>query len=489
MIRRGIGGGLRRSGAPSFLDGWNVERRCVMGAVIDEAAIGSVLEKAAEPGEGRLREVLDKALELKGLDYEDVVVLASVRDPEARERIFETAREVKERIYGKRLVLFAPLYISNLCANECLYCAFRARNKEVKRRALTQDEIRRETEILVQQGHKRVLLVAGESYPREGLDYVLKAIDTIYSVKIGNGNIRRINVNIAPLDVEEFKRLKDKGIGTYQLFQETYHRATYEKMHVAGPKRDYDWRITVMDRAFEAGIDDVGIGVLFGLYDWRFEILALMQHIRHLERRFGMGPHTISVPRLEPATGSEVSCQPPAPVDDDSFRLIVAILRLAVPYTGIIMSTRETAKMRRETFALGVSQISAGSRTNPGGYSSDEKEDEAQFSLGDHRPLDEVVRDVASMGYIPSFCTACYRLGRTGLDFMELAKPGQIKYKCDPNALSTFLEYLLDYASEETRRVGERLIEEKLAAMDEKAASRAGKLLEAVRSGKRDVFV
>jgi 2-iminoacetate synthase len=297
-----------------------------------------------------------------------------------------------------------------------------------------------------------------------------------------------VNVNVAPLTLDEFRALKERQIGTYQLFQETYHRDTYGSVHLGGKKRDYDWRVSAMDRAMEAGINDVGIGVLFGLFDWRFEILALMQHIRHLEQRYGVGPHTISVPRLEPATGSDVAMHPPHAVGDVDFRKIVAILRLAVPYTGIIMSTRESAHIRRETFALGVSQISAGSRTNPGGYKDGERDEDGQFCLGDHRGLDEVVRDVASLGYIPSFCTGCYRLGRTGADFMDLAKPGDIKQHCDPNGLSTFLEYLIDYASPETRAVGERCIADALAGMDEWPRERATQLMTQVQSGKRDVY-
>lgn len=435
-----------------------------------------------------VREVLAKARALQGLDLSDMATLAHISDPELLGELFDTATKVKESIYGKRLVLFAPLYISNLCRNECLYCAFRAKNKELKRRALTQEEIAAETEILINQGHKRVLLVAGEAYPGEGFSYILKSIKTVYSVKSGRGNIRRVNVNIAPLSVDEFVQLKGTGIGTFQLFQETYHRETYDRVHRGGKKRDYEWRITAMHRAMKAGIDDVGIGVLFGLADWRFEILALMQHIRHLEREFGVGPHTISVPRMEPASGSRLAEQPPKPVDDLDFRKIVAILRLAVPYTGIIMSTRETPAMRRETFALGVSQISAGSRTNPGGYSTDEDFYSEQFCLGDHRPLDEVVNDAASLGYIPSFCTACYRLGRTGRDFMDLAKPGDIKDHCNPNALSTFVEYLTDYAPEGTRRAGEEAIRSVLADMDERTQARSVTMIQEVRAGRRDVF-
>jgi 2-iminoacetate synthase len=459
------------------------------GFFIKEADINDILSRKTVRDAALVREVLDKARELKGLSMEDVAVLAPISDPELLNELFAAARFVKETIYGQRLVIFAPLYISNFCKNECTYCAFRARNTLIQRRALTQEEIAREIKILVDQGHKRVLLVAGESYPDEGFPYVLHAIDTIYGVKSANGEIRRVNVNIAPLTLGEFKELKEAKIGTYQLFQETYHGDTYRKVHLGGKKRDYDWRVTAMDRAMEAGINDVGIGVLFGLFDWRFEILAMMQHIRHLEAQFGVGPHTISVPRLEPATGSDVAAQPPFPVSDLDFRKIVAILRLAVPYTGIIMSTRETPNIRRETFALGVSQISAGSRTNPGGYFEEEDRPvDGQFSLGDHRSLDEVIRDVAALGYIPSFCTACYRLGRTGADFMDLAKPGEIKEHCDPNALSTFLEYLMDYATPETRQEGEVLIEHVLPTMNDKQRKISQKMLDRVRTGKRDVF-
>jgi 2-iminoacetate synthase len=460
-----------------------------MRPMIDEQRIQDTLARAvSHVSTGRIAGILAKARQAAGLDADEVATLACVHDPELLEVLFEAARSVKDTIYGRRLVLFAPLYISNLCANECLYCAFRARNTAVKRRALTLEEIDRETRVLTAQGHKRVLLVAGEAYPREGFDYIIRAIETVYAARSGRDEIRRVNVNVAPLSVEEFKRLRDAKIGTYQIFQETYHRETYARMHVAGKKRDYDWRITALDRAMEAGINDVGIGVLFGLYDWRFEILAMMQHIRHLEERFGVGPHTISVPRLEPATGSTVASAPPHPVSDDDFRKIIAILRLAVPYTGIILSTRETTAMRRACFSLGVSQISAGSRTNPGGYSTGEDDAAGQFSLGDHRPLDEVVRDIAELGYIPSFCTGCYRLGRTGADFMDLARPGDIKMHCDPNGLSTFTEYLMDYASSETRAVGERCIVQALDAMDPRARARSERLIARVRSGERDVY-
>jgi 2-iminoacetate synthase len=456
-------------------------------AFIDEPVIFKTLEHATTDA-ASVREVLAKARQLKGLAAADVAVLMSVSDPELLGELFAAAQHVKDTIYGRRLVLFAPLYVSNMCANECTYCAFRARNRAVVRRALSQDEIAEEVRILIDQGHKRTLLVAGESYPQEGFSYVLQCVDTIYAVTHGNGEIRRVNVNVAPLTHDEFRALSERQIGTYQLFQETYHRQTYSSVHLGGKKRDYDWRVTAMDRAMASGINDVGIGVLFGLYDWRFELLALLQHIRHLEGRFGIGPHTVSVPRLEPATGSDVALHPPHAVSDVDFRKLVATLRLAVPYTGIIMSTRESAHIRRETFALGVSQISAGSRTNPGGYADDERADASQFCLGDHRGLDEVVRDVASLGYIPSFCTGCYRLGRTGQDFMDLAKPGEIKQHCDPNGLSTFLEYLIDYASEETRTIGERTIAEALAGMDDWPRERAVELMGKVKAGQRDVY-
>lgn len=456
---------------------------------INEQKVWEIIEKCKNPEPKQIKDVLEKATEMKGLNLEDVAILTSISDPEMLAKLFDTANTVKETIYGKRLVLFAPLYISNLCSNECLYCAFRATNKEINRHALSQEHIAREVEVLIKQGHKRILLVAGESYPKEGFQYVLDSVRTVYNVKSEHGEIRRVNVNVAPLSTEEFKQLKAAQIGTYQIFQETYHRETYSKVHLGGKKRDYNWRVWSLHRAMEAGIDDVGIGVLFGLFDYRFEILAMMQHIQELEAKFGVGPHTISVPRLEPATNSDLASHPPFPVSDIDFRKIVAILRLAVPYTGIIMSTRETAKMRRETFALGVSQISAGSRTNPGGYEEEGEDDPSgQFSLGDHRSLDEVIRDVASMGYIPSFCTACYRMGRTGADFMDLAKPGDIKLHCAPNALSSFKEYLQNFAKPETAELGNQLIKDTIAGMNGIAKQRAQKLVQRVETGRDDVY-
>ena len=464
---------------------------CDPAKFIDEAKISETLQAARSADSTRVREVLAKARQMKGLDAVEMAVLMGVEDPALIEEMFASARQVKNEIYGNRLVLFAPLYISNLCKNECVYCAFRARNKELVRRALTQEEVAKETRLLIDMGHKRILLVAGESYPKQdGFNYILKSIETIYNTRHERGEIRRVNVNIAPLTVAGFKQLKDAKIGTYQLFQETFHRQTYAAVHVGGLKRDYDWRVTAFDRAMQAGIDDVGIGVLLGLYDWKFELLAMLQHVRHLEEAFGVGPHTISVPRMEPAVGSTMAFSPPHPVSNDDFKKIVAILRLTVPYTGIIMSTRENAETRRATFELGVSQISAASRCNPGGYAElGEHQQEEQFQLGDHRSLDEVVRDVASLGYTPSFCTACYRLGRTGADFMDLAKPGLIKHHCGPNALSSCMEYLLDYATPETRRVGEKLVNHELNAQEASVKQIAEKLVGEVKANKRDVYV
>lgn len=455
---------------------------------LDATEVQAALQTPA-PDAGRIRELLAKARELNGLNLEEVAALSRIEDPELTQALFDAARYVKEEIYGRRMVLFAPLYISNVCANDCVYCAFRSSNKNIVRSALGMEQIQRETSELVEQGHKRLLLVAGESYPssRGGFQYVLDAIAAVYQVTETRGNIRRLNVNLAPLEVEQYRLLLEAGIGTYQLFQETYHRDTYARVHVSGRKRDFDWRVSALDRAMQAGVEDVGMGVLFGLHDWRFEMLSLMQHIRHLEQTFGVGCHTISVPRMEPAVGAPMSEQPPAAVSDEAFRKIVAILRLAVPYTGIIMSTRESASMRRDTYALGVSQISAGSRTNPGGYTEGETAT-GQFQLGDHRTLEEVVHELAELQYLPSFCTACYRLGRTGQDFMDLAKPGLIRQKCDPNAVTTFQEYLIDFASTATRAAGEQAIAGELKRMDPKACRASERMLNKILAGKRDVY-
>jgi 2-iminoacetate synthase len=457
-------------------------------AWLQEAQIAEALNGAETQDAGRIRAILTKARDLKGLALDEVATLLAVRRPDLLSAVFDTAKYVKNEIYGRRIVMFAPLYFSNVCGNECVYCAFRKSNKDLPRKTLSLEEVANETSALIRQGHKRVLLIAGESISENGFQFLLDAIATVYSVKHENGEVRRVNVNVAPLSVDHFRDLKAAGIGTYQLFQETYHRKTYAEVHVSGRKADFDWRVNAIDRAMEAGIDDVGIGPLLGLADWRFDILAMMQHIAHLEDRFGVGCHTISVPRMEPAHGSTMSSNPPQIVSDEDFKKIVAVLRLAVPYTGIIMSTRETAEMRRETFSLGVSQVSGGSRTNPGGYSAATEEEAGQFQMGDHRTLDEVVRDIAEVGFTPSFCTACYRMGRTGRDFMDLAKPGLIREMCGPNALSTFAEYLEDYASPATLEAGERRILAELEAMEPKIRRYSETMIEKVRAGKRDVF-
>jgi 2-iminoacetate synthase len=457
---------------------------------INEQEIENILSIHSTPEPAQVREILAKARELHGLSTSDIACLSYVDEPELLDEVFSTAKKVKEEIYGSRIVLFAPLYISNRCSNECTYCAFRVKNTTLNRRTLTQEEIAEETRLLVSQGHKRILMVAGEALREPGFQYILDSIKTIYDTHVGPGEIRRVNVNLAPQTLECFRQLKEARIGTFQLFQETFHRQTYSQVHLFGRKRDYDWRTTAFDRAMEAGIDDVGMGVLFGLYDWRFEIQAMMHQIRHLEEKFGVGPHTISFPRIEPAAGSDLAAHPPYAVSDADFQKIIAIMRLAVPYTGIIMSTRESAEVRRATLALGVSQISAGSRTDPGGYKDGEGDPNgSQFQLGDHRSTDQVIADIVSLGYVPSFCTACYRLGRTGNDFMDLAKPGEIKYHCHPNALSTFQEYLCDYASPAVKRAGEKLISLELENMDVQQRKCAQPMLNQICSGERDVFI
>ena len=438
-----------------------------------------------------IRDILNKAKALAGLNFHEVLTLLAIESPESLEELFAMAAWVKNEIYGRRMVLFTPMYLTNKCQNECLYCAFRQSNKDLVRTTLAMEQLRQETEIIVGQGQKRVLLVAGEDDSASHLEDVFHAIDVIYSVKKPYGSIRRINVNIAPLSVESFRQLKQKDVGTYQLFQETYHRPTYQKMHLAGPKKDYDYRLTGMDRALSAGLDDIGVGVLFGLYDWKYEVLALLQHVRHLEHQFGIGPHTISVPRIEPAFRSEVSCRPPHPVLDQDFKKIVAVLRLAVPYTGIILSTREKASLRKELFNLGISQISAASKTNPGGHMNSKNDPLAQeqFSLGDTRSLAEVVSDLLERGFVPSFCTACYRKGRVGADFMDLAKPGLIKEHCLPNGLFSFAEYLHDFADPRLKAKGLAFIEDMLATemSSESAQKLVARLLGEISSGQRDI--
>ncbi|MEN6475844.1 MAG: [FeFe] hydrogenase H-cluster radical SAM maturase HydG [Syntrophaceae bacterium] len=456
---------------------------------IDDTSIEELLERTANPEAKRVEEIIVKARELKGLSLEETAILLQTEDHELIQEIHAAARYVKQGIYGNRLVIFAPLYISNHCANNCLYCGFRRDNKELNRVALTMEQIAGEVEVLEREGHKRLLMLCGEHPKRSSLDYFCEAIETAYGVKTENGGeIRRINVEIAPLEVEEFRRLKATGIGTYVVFQETYHHATYKAMHPTGIKADYLWRLTAMHRAQEGGIDDVGIGALFGLADYKFDVLGLLSHAQQLEKDCGVGPHTISIPRLEPAFNAPAAIKPPKPVSDEEFKKLVAILRMAVPYTGMILSTRESPELRGEVFNLGVSQISAGSRTNPGGYQDGRAFRAAQFNLGDTRTTDEVIRDIIERGHIPSFCTACYRLGRTGKDFMDLAKPGLIQKFCRSNAILTFKEYLIDYAGEETRASGEKLIERLIAETKQVGTKRAlNSRLAKIEKGQRDI--
>jgi len=457
---------------------------------IDPSKIEALLLKAKSTPPQQITELINKAKKLKGLSPEETAVLLECQDQALIEQIYTAAREIKEAIYGKRLVIFAPLYISNYCANDCHYCGFRTSNKALNRKRLSIDEIIGEVEAMEEEGHKRILLLAGEDAVGGSIENLEKVIPAIYATKKGHGEIRRLNVNVAPMSVEDFKRLKKTGIGTYQLFQETYHPDTFRAMHPSGPKADYLNHLTAMHRAMEAGINDVGIGVLFGLHDFKFEVLALLFHALELERQFGVGPHTISIPRIEPAFNTPLADNPPAKVSDEDFKKLVAILRLAVPYTGIILSTRESAQMRNQLFGLGVSQISAGSRTNPGGYQAAKQgnTDAAQFSLNDDRTLLEVIKDIAKMGYSPSFCTACYRLGRTGKDFMDLAKPGLIQEYCLPNSLFTFKEYLLDYADDETRKLGEQVIIQQLANIKNKTRQiKAKEILQSIETGRRDL--
>jgi 2-iminoacetate synthase len=462
-----------------------------MDTFLKEENIFATLNQAKSAPKKDAQDIIKKSLKLKGLSPEETAILLECEDAEIIQEIFKTARVIKETIYGKRLVLFAPLYITNYCINNCLYCGFRTDNKSLKRKRLSLKQIEEEVRILEEEGHKRILLVAGEDSKSSKIEYLERVISTIYATKQARGEIRRLNVNVSPMPVEDFKRLKRAGIGTYQLFQETYHFETYKKMHPRGPKANYKQRIYAMHQAQEAGIDDVGVGVLFGLFDYKFEILALLYHSLELEKEFGVGPHTISVPRIEPALDAPVANSPPAPVSDEEFKKLVAVLRLAVPYTGMILSTRETAQMRNEVFGLGISQISAGSRTTPGGYKSSRQghPDSEQFSLHDSRSLLEVIKDISRMGYSPSFCTACYRLGRTGQDFMDLAKPGLIHNYCLPNALLTFKEYLFDYGDKEAQRLGDQVIQTHLADIkNQKRKEKTIQRLKELEQGRRDLY-
>lgn len=433
-------------------------------------------------------QILDKARERKGLSHREASVLLACEDEEKNQEIYALAEQIKKDFYGNRIVMFAPLYLSNYCVNGCVYCPFHAKNKHIPRKKLTQEEIRREVIALQDMGHKRLALETGEDPVNCPIEYVLESIKTIYSIQHKNGAIRRVNVNIAATTVENYRKLKEAGIGTYILFQETYHKESYEKLHPTGPKHNYAYHTEAMDRAMEGGIDDVGIGALFGLELYRYEFAGLLMHAEHLEAVHGVGPHTISVPRIRRADDIDPDTFDNG-IDDDIFAKLVACIRIAVPYTGMIISTRESKQCRERVLHLGVSQISGGSRTSVGGYVEEgpEEESSAQFDISDNRTLDQVVNWLIDMGYIPSFCTACYREGRTGDRFMSLCKSGQIQNCCHPNALMTLKEYLEDYASEDTRQKGEALIRKELENIPkEKVRKIVEKNLTEIEQGQRD---
>ncbi|MBR2332471.1 MAG: [Alistipes sp.] len=459
---------------------------------INDAEIRASIEYAATHSNDRalIEEILAKAAEGRGLNHREAAILLACGEESIIERIFSLARSIKQRIYGNRIVMFAPLYLSNYCINGCTYCPYHAINRTIPRRKLSQEEIRREVIALQDMGHKRLALEAGEHPKYSPIEYILESIDTIYSIHHRNGAIRRVNVNIAATSIEEYKMLKDAGIGTYILFQETYSRQRYEQLHPTGPKSNWAYHTEAMDRAMMGGIDDVGIGALFGLTDYRYDFVALLMHAEHLEARFGVGPHTISVPRIRPASDIDLRDFNNG-VSDEMFRRIVAVLRLAVPYTGMIISTRESKRSRELVLDVGVSQLSGGSRTSVGGYAQnieqEQIEESAQFDISDVRSLDEIVAWLLELGYVPSFCTACYREGRTGDRFMSLAKRGLIGDCCSPNALMTLREYMEDYASEHTRTLAEKVIAEQVELIpSERVREITRRRLQEIGCGKRD---
>ncbi len=440
----------------------------------------------------RVREVIQKSLNKQRLNLEETAVLVNATDPELVGEIKEGARQLKERVYGNRIVLFAPLYIGNKCTNDCKYCGFRVTNRDAVRKTLDDRQIIQEVEALEENGQKRLILVYGE-HPQYDADYIAHTVKTVYGVKKGNGEIRRVNINAAPLEIEGFRKVHASGIGTYQVFQETYHPEAYKEYHLGGKKKDYTYRLTSLDRAQEAGIDDVGIGALFGLYDWRFETLAMVRHTNHFEACYNVGPHTISFPRIQDAASIGITGK--YMVDDDTFTRLIAILRLAVPYTGLILTARENPGVRKEVMRFGVSQIDGGTKLELGSYhkSINEAQDlnKEQFMINDSRSLNEIIDELLDDGYLPSFCTACYRLGRTGEHFMEFSVPGFIKRYCTPNAMLTLSEYLVDYASDETRKKGWEVIEKNLQdleAHNQKNVPEIRRRIEQIKEGARDLY-
>lgn len=457
---------------------------------IDADEIWDYIEKTKNPGKERVREVIAKSLDKNRLNLEETAVLINTNDPELVEEIKQGARTLKEKVYGNRIVLFAPLYVGNKCTNNCKYCGFRASNKEAIRKTLSDNELVHEVEALEENGQKRLILVYGE-HPHYDADYIAHTVKTVYNVKKGNGEIRRVNINAAPLEIDGFRKVKDAGIGTYQIFQETYHPEVYKTYHLGGRKKDYEYRLTSLDRAQEAGVDDVGIGALFGLYDWRFEVMAMVRHTNHFEACYNVGPHTISFPRITDA--STIGMTDKYIVNDDDFMKLIAILRLAVPYTGLILTARENPIVRKVAMSFGVSQIDGGTKIELGGYSEtlNEQQDlnKEQFMINDTRSLGDVIDELLDDGYLPSFCTACYRLGRTGEHFMEFSVPGFIKRYCTPNAILTLAEYLVDYAKPEIAEKGWKVIERELNDLDgHRDVPEIRNRIEQIKKGERDLY-
>ena len=460
---------------------------------INEEKIESLLQKNKSPEKKKIREIIQKSLGIERLEPDETAALLNVNDDNLWEEIFQAAGEVKRRVYDNRIVTFAPLYCSNFCVNSCLYCGFRKENTNEKRRRLTLEEVKKETEALVSLGHKRLITVYGE-HPLSDIDYIVDTIRTIYATKLGNGEIRRVNINAAPFSIEKLKLLKEAGIGTYQVFQETYHHQTYKKVHPAGIKSNYKWRLYVLHRAQEAGIDDVAIGVLFGLYDWKFEVMGLLCHTMDLEKRFGVGPHTISFPRLKTAANAPFIQETKYKVSDRDFKKLVAVIRLSVPYTGMIITARETPEILKEVIPVGCTQTDASTRIGIGAYSESYNEQEAerqQFLLGNTKSLDEVIRGFAETGYITSFCTAGYRCGRTGKCIMQLLKGGKERWFCKLNAVLTFREWLNDFASQKTKEAGEVIIKKEIKEIEEKIPQFFPKFMEYYRrieNGEKDLY-
>ena len=445
---------------------------------------------SAQPTRERVRAIIAKSLNKERLNLEETAVLVNTTDPELVEEILQGARTLKEKVYGNRIVLFAPLYIGNKCTNNCTYCGFRTSNKDAVRMTLADEELVKEVEALEDNGQKRLILVYGE-HKDYSPEFIADNVRLVYGVKKGNGEIRRVNINAAPLDIEGFRIVKESGIGTYQVFQETYHPEAYKNYHLAGKKKDFNWRLTSLDRAQEAGLDDVGIGALFGLYDWRYEVLALVRHTNHLEACYNVGPHTISFPRIKDA--SSVNTPAEYMVNDDDFVKLVAILRLAVPYTGMILTARESIAVRRQVIQFGVSQIDGGTKLELGSYSQTKNEEQnlnrEQFMINDNRSLSEIIEELVENDYLPSFCTACYRLGRTGEHFMEFSVPGFIKRFCSPNAMLTLTEYLIDYATPEVQEKGWKLIERSLVDLESQAnVAEIRNRIERIKQGERDLY-